>query len=147
MRPPSSSYERPIDQATLVLDLAAAENAGKAVGCSDKHYGHPRNLINPGRYVRTCAHKWPCHTKAEVRSSPLYHPLSPSGINMGDGWETARKMTRPPVLEPDAQGLIKVPGSDFALLRLGTPGVIEASVLHVGTGLDWEGLWHVVMGI
>ena len=51
---------------------------------------------------------------------------------MGDGWETARKMTRPPVLEPDAQGLIKVPGSDFALLRLGTPGVVEVCGLVGG---------------
>lgn len=56
---------------------------------------------------------------------------------MGDGWETARKMTRPPVLEPDAQGLIKVPGSDFALLRLGTPGVVEASDLGFGGGFWW----------
>lgn len=79
-----------------LLDLAAAENGGKAVGCSDKHYGHPRNLINPGR-----------------------------GINMGDGWETARKLTRPPVLEPGEGGLIKVPGSDYAILRLGTLGKVE----------------------
>ena len=56
---------------------------------------------------------------------------------MGDGWETARKMTRPPVLEPDAQGLIKVPGSDFALLRLGTPGVVEASDFGFGGGFWW----------
>ncbi|EWM26524.1 allantoicase [Nannochloropsis gaditana] len=82
--------------ATQVVDLAAVENGGKAIGCSDKHYGHPRNLINPGR-----------------------------GINMGDGWETARKLTRPPVLEPDEGGLIKVPGSDWAVLRLGTPGKVR----------------------
>ena len=46
-------------------------------------------------------------------------------------------MTRPPVLEPDAQGLIKVPGSDFALLRLGTPGVVEASDFGFGGGFWW----------
>ena len=39
-------------------------------GLSDAHYGHPRNLIKRGR-----------------------------GINMGDGWETARRKDRPPVLK------------------------------------------------
>jgi GH24 family phage-related lysozyme (muramidase) len=30
------------------------------------------------------------------------------GINMGDGWETARKLTRPAILEAGEGGLIKV---------------------------------------
>lgn len=30
------------------------------------------------------------------------------GINMGDGWETARKLSRPPIFEKDEKGLIKV---------------------------------------
>lgn len=37
-------------QANEVLDLAAVQNGGKAVGCSNMHFGHPRNLINPGRW-------------------------------------------------------------------------------------------------
>lgn len=44
------------------LDLLALENGGRVIAFSDAHYGHPRNLINPGR-----------------------------GINMGDGWETKRR--------------------------------------------------------
>ncbi|MHA3055404.1 allantoicase [Acinetobacter sp. ANC 4633] len=44
------------------LDLLALENGGRVIAYSDAHYGHPRNLINPGR-----------------------------GINMGDGWETKRR--------------------------------------------------------
>jgi hypothetical protein len=27
---------------------------------------------------------------------------------MGDGWETARKLSRPPIFEKDEKGLIKV---------------------------------------
>ncbi|TCM63819.1 allantoicase [Acinetobacter calcoaceticus] len=45
-----------------VLDLLALENGGRVIAYSDAHFGHPRNLIQPGR-----------------------------GINMGDGWETKRR--------------------------------------------------------
>ncbi|KAJ4159948.1 uncharacterized protein LMH87_007883 [Akanthomyces muscarius] len=44
-----------------VLDLAAAQNGGVAVSCSDQHFGTKDNLLLPGR-----------------------------GKDMGDGWETAR---------------------------------------------------------
>ncbi|MFT4020397.1 MAG: allantoicase [Acinetobacter sp.] len=44
------------------LDLVALKNGGRVVAFSDAHYGHPQNLINPGR-----------------------------GVNMGDGWETKRR--------------------------------------------------------
>lgn len=44
------------------LDLIALKNGGRIIAFSDAHFGHPRNLINPGR-----------------------------GINMGDGWETKRR--------------------------------------------------------
>jgi allantoicase len=44
------------------VDLAAIENGGTVVGCSDMHYGDPRRLIYPGR-----------------------------STHMGDGWETRRR--------------------------------------------------------
>jgi allantoicase len=44
------------------LDLAAMENGGVVVSCSDMHYGNPQNLILPGR-----------------------------STHMGDGWETKRR--------------------------------------------------------
>jgi allantoicase len=44
------------------VDLAAMENGGVVVGCSDMHYGQPQNLIQPGR-----------------------------STYMGDGWETRRR--------------------------------------------------------
>ena len=44
------------------LDLAAIENGGFVVACSDMHYGHRQNLIQPGR-----------------------------STHMGDGWETRRR--------------------------------------------------------
>lgn len=43
-------------------DLAAMENGGFVVSCSDMHYGHRQNLILPGR-----------------------------STHMGDGWETKRR--------------------------------------------------------
>ncbi|HJU64562.1 MAG TPA: allantoicase, partial [Gemmatimonadaceae bacterium] len=44
------------------VDLAAIENGGLVVACSDMFFGHRHNLIMPGR-----------------------------SINMGDGWETKRR--------------------------------------------------------
>jgi allantoicase len=64
-----------------ILDLLALENGGRVIAYSDAHFGHPRNLINPGR-----------------------------GVNMGDGWETARR---------------RAPGFDWCILALGTAGQIE----------------------
>jgi allantoicase len=87
-----------------IIDLAAVENGGVAVGCSNQHFGEPRNLIGPGR-----------------------------GINMGDGWETARKLTRPAVLELGASGFVEAPGSDWAVLKLGAVGTvlrIEVDTCH-----------------
>jgi allantoicase len=64
-----------------VVDLLALENGGRALLCSDEHFGSMHNLNLPGR-----------------------------GINMGDGWETARR---------------RGPGNDWVILALGTPGRIE----------------------
>ncbi len=46
------------------VDLAAVENGGRALACSDQHYGNKSNILGVGR-----------------------------GENMGDGWETARRRT------------------------------------------------------
>ena len=63
------------------VDLFALENGGRAIACSDEHYGSMHNLNVAGR-----------------------------GINMGDGWETARR---------------RGPGNDWVVVALGTPGEIE----------------------
>lgn len=49
------------DDKDAIVDLAAAQNGGVAVSCSDQHFGTKDNLLLPGR-----------------------------GKDMGDGWETAR---------------------------------------------------------
>ena len=59
---PSVDWDR-IDSQQKV-DLAAVENGGRALACSDEHYGNKSNILGPGR-----------------------------GENMGDGWETARRRT------------------------------------------------------
>lgn len=78
------------------IDLAFVENGGMAVSCSNKHYGHPRNLIVPGR-----------------------------GNCMGDGWETARQPKRPPVYQKGPDGLMLLPGYDWTVLQLGVNGIIK----------------------
>lgn len=73
------------------IDLLSALNGGRAVGCSNRHYGEPRNLLRPGR-----------------------------GVRMDDGWETARNPRRPHEIVKDAQtGLVHMPGAqDWSVLRL-----------------------------
>jgi allantoicase len=63
------------------VDLAALEHGGRSLSCSDEHYGSVHNLLAPGR-----------------------------AMNMGDGWETARR---------------RGPGNDWVIVALGQPGVIE----------------------
>lgn len=63
------------------IDLVAIENGGTVVNVSNRFFGPPANLLLPGR-----------------------------GVNMGDGWETARRRT---------------PGSDWAVVQLGRAGVVE----------------------
>jgi allantoicase len=63
------------------IDLLALRNGGRALAVSDEHYGSMHNLNLPGR-----------------------------GINMGDGWETARR---------------RGPGNDWVILALGQAGKVE----------------------
>jgi allantoicase len=63
-----------------VIDLAALEHGGLAIDASDTHYGHPNDMLMPGR-----------------------------AKDMSDGWETKRR---------------RGPGYDWAVIRLGTPGVV-----------------------
>jgi allantoicase len=63
------------------IDLLALRNGGRALAVSDEHYGSMHNLNLPGR-----------------------------GVNMGDGWETARR---------------RGPGNDWVILALGQHGNVE----------------------
>ncbi|XP_039980502.1 allantoicase isoform X2 [Xiphias gladius] len=78
------------------VDLVALTNGGVCLGYSDAHFGHPRNMIGLGR-----------------------------AANMADGWETARRLDRPKELKADQRGILQVPGSEWAVFRLGHPGVIS----------------------
>ena len=69
-------------QTDEIIDLFALENGGRALLCNDEHFGSMHNLNLPGR-----------------------------GVNMGDGWETARR---------------RQPGNDWVILRLGHPGIVES---------------------
>lgn len=67
------------------IDLAAMENGGRALVCSDEHFGRMENILTPGR-----------------------------GINMGDGWETARR---------------REPGFDWVIIALAAPGEVDEVVV------------------
>ncbi|XP_030577794.1 allantoicase isoform X2 [Archocentrus centrarchus] len=46
--------------------------------------------------------------------------------NMADGWETARRLDRPRKLQADQRGILQVPGWEWAVFRLGHPGLISS---------------------
>lgn len=70
---------------SAVFDLAATINGGVAIACSDQHFGTKDNLLLPGR-----------------------------GVDMGDGWETARSRGE---------------HVDWVIIRLGTAGRISRLVV------------------
>ena len=65
------AVSRPLSPSSpsLTSDLVSVTQGGLCLGYSDAHYGHPRNIIKPG-----------------------------PGVNMGDGWETARRLDRSAVI-------------------------------------------------
>lgn len=92
-----------VDFTTLhnkLIDLMCVLNGTVCYGFSNAHFGHPSNLIKPFK-----------------------------GESMADGWETARRLDRPCVLECDDDGALVVTGSEYALFRLGTRGKIERIVI------------------
>mmetsp|Transcript_14990 Transcript_14990/g.24815 ORF Transcript_14990/g.24815 Transcript_14990/m.24815 type:complete len:399 (+) Transcript_14990:45-1241(+) len=78
------------------IDLVSVEMGGLAIDCSNQHFGHPRNLLAPGR-----------------------------GECMGDGWETARQPLRPACYKRQADGLMLLPGQDWALIKCGLRGTVR----------------------
>ncbi|KAB0347657.1 hypothetical protein FD754_012514 [Muntiacus muntjak] len=74
------------------LDLVTIAYGGACVGFSNAHFGHPNNIIGVG-----------------------------TAKLMADGWETARRLDRPLILE---DGILLVPGCEWAVFRLAHPGVI-----------------------
>ena len=70
------------------LELSALLNGGWVVAVSDAHFGNPEAVLMAGR-----------------------------GVNMGDGWETARR---------------RVPGNEWIIIGLGVPGVVDEIEIDTG---------------
>lgn len=93
-----------------ILDLLALENGGRVIAYSDAHYGHPRNLINPGR-----------------------------GVNMGDGWETKRRRAPGfdwCVLALGQAGLIEKIEIDTAHFKGNFPAQVSIQAVYVEDTTD-----------
>ncbi|KAI5863382.1 hypothetical protein GGS23DRAFT_604966 [Durotheca rogersii] len=106
-----------------IFDLAAAQNGGVAVSCSDQHFGTKDNLILPGR-----------------------------GKDMGDGWETARSRSKGHVdwaiIRLGSPALVQSFVVDTAFFRGNFPqkARLDAIDWHAGgdPGADAEGWVEVV---
>jgi len=82
------------------IDLLSVLSGTLCYGFSNAHYGHPSNLIKPLK-----------------------------GTSMADGWETARRLDRPSVLEMGKNGQINYSGSEYALFKLGVEGKVDKIVI------------------
>jgi allantoicase len=113
----------PVD-AEAIFDLAAAQNGGVAISCSDQHFGTKDNLLLPGR-----------------------------GKDMSDGWETARSRTKGHVdwtiIRLGAAGYIQKVIVDTAHFRGNFPQNAKIDAIHWSDveqpGADAEG-WEEVVG-
>ncbi|KAK4875265.1 hypothetical protein RN001_011687 [Aquatica leii] len=85
-----------VNDTNKIIDLMSLLHGGMCKGYSNAHYGHPKNLTRP----------------------------QPSK-SMADGWETARRLDRPAVLEADENGILKVTGNEWAVFKLGAIGNIS----------------------
>lgn len=99
--------------ADAVFDLAAAQNGGVAVACSDQHFGTKDNLLLPGR-----------------------------GRDMGDGWETARSRARGhvdwAVVRLGAPGLVQRLVVDTAHFRGNYPQQVKVDAIEWRRRVDHE---------
>jgi allantoicase len=78
----------------MLVDLASVKWGGRSLSHSNAHYGEPNNMLREGR-----------------------------GVNMGDGWETARNPNRPEVFV-EKDGVLEMPGWDWCILKLGAVGSV-----------------------
>lgn len=84
-------YEKDILPLGASCNLADMHLGATGLGCSNQHYGVPSNMLQRNR-----------------------------GVDMGDGWETARHTNRPGIVRIDpTSGLAINSYSDWAVIRLG----------------------------
>ncbi|KAL1877067.1 Allantoicase [Diaporthe australafricana] len=97
------------DDRDAILDLAAAQNGGVAVSCSDQHFGTKDNLILPGR-----------------------------GKDMGDGWETKRSRGKDhvdwAVIRLGAPALVQRLVVDTAYFRGNFPQKVKVDAIEWNDG-------------
>ena len=94
------------------VDLAAALNGGRALACSDEHYGSMGNLILPGR-----------------------------GSSMADGWETRRRREPGydwVILRLGTSGRIQCVEVDTAHFKGNYPHQISIHAVHVPESADGD---------
>ncbi|XP_014469576.1 PREDICTED: probable allantoicase [Dinoponera quadriceps] len=92
---------------SLEFDLVSRINDGGCVDYSNAHYGHPNNIIKPGK-----------------------------ATSMADGWETARRHDRSLIVEvtaADPQVCKIMPGREWAIFKLGHAGDVKFTNIVIDT--------------
>lgn len=95
-----------------LIDQLALQNGGRVIAYSDAHFGHPRQLILPGR-----------------------------GLNMGDGWETKRRRAPGfdwCILALGQAAHIQQIDIDTAHFKGNYPAQVSIQAIHIGDASDTQ---------
>ncbi|XP_028905701.1 probable allantoicase isoform X2 [Ornithorhynchus anatinus] len=84
----------------------------------------PMAKLKPG-YVGKSQNYFPVNSQQRWTHLRLnIYPGVGRSKSMADGWETARRLDRPPILKRDGEGALLMPGSEWSIFRLAHPGII-----------------------
>lgn len=101
------------------VDLAAMENGGRVVGCSDMHYGNPNNMLLPGK-----------------------------STHMGDGWETKRRRGPGhdwAIVKLGKRGIVERVELDTDHFKGNAPGTCMLEYSDAGDAFAENAKWNVLV--
>jgi allantoicase len=125
-----------------VIDLAAALNGGRALACSDEHYGSMGNLLLPGRGA-SMAEGWETRRRREPGYDWVILRLGHPGRVRCVEIDTAHfKGNYPHQVSINAALLREVAGADFTSQCLYWPTLLEAQHLQADQVLKFETQLH-----
>lgn len=133
------TLRRPASSGGDTIDLAAALNGGRALACSDQHYGSMNNLLLPGRGA-SMADGWETRRRREPGYDWVILELGCSGRIQSVEVDTAHfKGNYPHQLSLNAACLPGAAGVDLAGQSLYWPSLLEPQLLQADSLARFHG--------
>lgn len=100
-----------------VIDMLSLQNGGRCLSYSNAHFGHPRNLLKPGR-ATGMMDGW------ETGNCLWTHRIKNSIESSFTQFLSARRLDRPPIIEMTEKDVFNIPGTEWAIFRLATTSTV-----------------------